>query len=309
MGKVAVVAFLAAIAVPADAHAGRGKGPLARSQWSGGCGVKDWDIKTAADPDAQNIDPTPRPTTIAALISKARPQRFAGGRIRGVETTTWKLTNVHLLEMKVEPDQDFHLVLGEGSLNLIAEIPSPECLPATSALQDAVASARRVTETAYWGEGGFSNVITVAGLGFFDHEHGQRGAAWNGVELHPVTAICFGQDCKLDAPDETVALGGSVEPAPGSPAQTNARQRKEAIQRDAQAICGSAAAARQVVQAYRDFLTACRTWGSLAGRDCSQNANVKIAADVQAAVVDANTRENEFMRVWGAEAFIGINCQ
>jgi hypothetical protein len=49
-------------------------------------------------------------------------------------------------------------------------------------------------------------------------------------------------------------------------------------------------------------------WGNLSGYDCSQKDNAKLASDAQAAVVDTNNRENEFLRAWGAEAFIGINC-
>jgi hypothetical protein len=29
----------------------------------------------------------------------------------------------------------------------------------------------------------------VTGVVFFDRNHGQIGAAWNGVELHPVLAV------------------------------------------------------------------------------------------------------------------------
>ena len=42
---------------------------------------------------------------------------------------------------------------------------------------------------------GQDTVGTVMGVGFFDFLHGQDGVAPNGIELHPVPAICFGQNC------------------------------------------------------------------------------------------------------------------
>jgi hypothetical protein len=37
----------------------------------------------------------------------------------------------------------------------------------------------------------------VRGVGFFDRIHGQTGIAPNGIELHPILGICFGQNCSL----------------------------------------------------------------------------------------------------------------
>ena len=34
-------------------------------------------------------------------------------------------------------------------------------------------------------------MVTVTGVGFFDHIHGQTGVAPNGIELHPILAIEF----------------------------------------------------------------------------------------------------------------------
>jgi hypothetical protein len=305
MGRVAVIALLATLGVTADARAGHEKRLAARGHRHGaGCGFEDWDIKTAADPDAQLIDPVPRKTTISALTSVVRPRRHGGARIRGVETTTWKLTNVHLLEVRTEIDHDYHLVVGEGMLTMIVEIPLPECLPATSLVRDAVTRARHIAEKNLSRGGGFSN-ITVAGVGYFDHEHKQLGEAWNQIELHPVTAICFGRDCTLDAAEDAQAIAQAEQKVPD---QASERERREAIARDTRGICDTHALAARAVQDYRSFLSSCRELGSLASRDCAERSHGKLASDVQAAVTNANNRENEFLRAWGAEAFLGINC-
>jgi hypothetical protein len=37
----------------------------------------------------------------------------------------------------------------------------------------------------------------MAGVGYMDSLHGQPGVATNGMEIHPVLAICFGKGCTL----------------------------------------------------------------------------------------------------------------
>jgi len=37
----------------------------------------------------------------------------------------------------------------------------------------------------------------LRGVTFFDVVHGQLGVAPNGVELHPVVSMCFGESCEL----------------------------------------------------------------------------------------------------------------
>jgi hypothetical protein len=302
MSGLAVAALLAL--VDSLAHWSQESVLLARAKRHPACGSEDWDIKTAADPRARLIDLTPRPTTISALTSARRPSRRGGVRVRGIETTTWKLTNVRLLEARTEADQDIHLVVGEREASLIVEIPAPECLPSTSVVRDAVTRARAVAELNLSRKGGFSNIITVAGVGYFDHEHRQLGAAWNQIELHPVTAICFGQDCKLDG-----AETASATTADAPLTELGALSHEDTQAKAARAVCESHARAQAAAQTYRGFVSTCQSLGQLASRDCRERATGTMAKDARAAMIDANDRENEFLRAWGVEAFLAITCE
>jgi len=167
----------------------------------GGCGVERWQVKTGGDPAAVNISPAPTATSIAALTSLAAPSRLPNNdRIAPTELTTWQLADVDLLRFKKEGDGDYHLVLGDGIQTMIAEIADPACVSAASPLMAGISAARAQFDAK------FSNIptmsfansdetVTLRGVGFFDFKHSQNGVASNGIELHPVTAICFGRGC------------------------------------------------------------------------------------------------------------------
>jgi hypothetical protein len=271
----------------------------------GACGVELWDVKTATDPLAGYIDPTPRPTTIAELVSLPYPRREGGARINGVETTTWVLTNVALLEWKREADQDYHVVVGDGRLTMIVEIPDPACVGSSSVVADQIASARTAFEGHFSSGGGWTGTgesITVAGVGFFDHPHNQTGAAFNQIELHPVTAICFGRDCKLDVPAGATTQAQTEE-------QVRERKRQPALQADVAALCRSRNTAQRSVDRYEQFLASCRAIVGSRPRNCTeQNAR---AADtkVRDTIIQVNDDENAFLRKWGSEAFLRMACQ
>ena len=39
--------------------------------------------------------------------------------------------------------------------------------------------------------------VSLAGPAYIDYLHGQMGVAPNGIEIHPVLAMCFGKGCAL----------------------------------------------------------------------------------------------------------------
>jgi hypothetical protein len=278
--------------------AGRPQG--LRHGWPGAaCGVELWDVKTATDPLARHIDPTPRPTTIADLVSLPRPRREGGARINGAETTTWVLTNVSLLMTKRESDQDYHLVVGDGRHTMIVEIADPACVDPHSMVADGIASARRAFET-HLGDGwaGNAEIISVAGVGFFDRPHNQTGAAFNQIELHPVTAICFGRDCKLDIPTGAQAQAQSRE-------QVLERERKAALEADVAALCHSRNTALRTMAQYQQVLASCR--GRPPPPECARGKE-GADAEVRSVIIKANDDENAFLRKWGSEAFVEITC-
>jgi hypothetical protein len=103
--------------------------------------------------------------------------------------------------VRLAPDLDYHLVIAdEKGRTMIVESPDPKCVrsgilasPIKTVRSKIDQTIRNVPRT-----GVQPNVlVTVEGVGFFDTFAGLLGQAPNGVELHPVTKICFGKNCKL----------------------------------------------------------------------------------------------------------------
>ncbi|WP_306524108.1 Ig-like domain-containing protein [Dokdonella sp.] len=176
-----VAAFLALVPVGARAQS---------------CGVERWSVKTGTDADAGLINVGATQTnTIATLRSWPAPSPIpANNRVAPYETTVWVL-NATLTEFKLETDSDIHLVLQDASgLTMIAEIPSPGCVGASSPLAAGITNARNQFQAVYTPTSSFQTVnvpVRVTGVGMFDFLHGQTGVAPNGIELHPVIDIQF----------------------------------------------------------------------------------------------------------------------
>ncbi len=129
------------------------------------------------------------------------PSLPANHRLGPHERQVYRLTAV-LTHYKLETDNDYHLVLSDGSHTLIAEIPAPDCVGPSSPFFSDVRRARAAFDARFTATPSFltaNATATVLGVGFFDFIHGQSGVAPNGFELHPVTAICFGAGCVVDA--------------------------------------------------------------------------------------------------------------
>jgi hypothetical protein len=154
------------------------------------CGVEAWAVKTLSDSAAHEVDLRPRLTTVETLAALRAPGNI-GTRMPGAEMRTWRI-RVRLLWQKLEGDSDVHLVLADPKTGrtMIAELPSPVCVGAAAGVAAQMASARSALAracgqptTAFTR---LSGTATIDGVAFFDFAHGQRGAARNEVELHPV---------------------------------------------------------------------------------------------------------------------------
>lgn len=163
------------------------------------CGGYRWPIKIAADPGAPQIVPVARTTTIADLVTLARPAATAI-RNSPVETTIWQITNARLSFLYQEHDKDYHLVLQDNrGHHLIAEAPDPACAR-TSTLLPEITRVRSEINAQLGGVHGDMRpnvTVSVRGAGFFDQYSGTTGQARNAIEVHPITAICFGENCAL----------------------------------------------------------------------------------------------------------------
>lgn len=167
----------------------------------GSCGVERWSIKTGTDSQARTISlAQPMLTTIAALRALRAPTTLpASSRVAPTEKTFFKLTNVTLSAYKHESDSDDHVVIqNTAGQTMITEFPDPNCVGTTSPWRAMIATARQRFDARFPTATTLQHINVVgslAGIGFFDFIHGQTGVAPNGIEIHPVLAVCFGMNC------------------------------------------------------------------------------------------------------------------
>lgn len=165
------------------------------------CGQERWSVKTGIDPDAASVDlNNPQNTTIAQLITLNPPSPIPPNNRFGPTEDTVFVVNATLTDYKLEGgshgDSDYHLVLQDDSGNtMVAEIPSPDCVGDGSPFAAQIANARATFDSQLTATSSFQTAnlpVQITGVGFFDFPHGQRGAAPNVIELHPVLNISFG---------------------------------------------------------------------------------------------------------------------
>src|SRR5262249_46434211 len=158
------------------------------------CGVERWSVKTGSDLEVGLVALEPSESTIATLVNLPRPGSLpANRRIAPYELATYRVRDVTLTRYKLETDSDYHLVISDGADTMIAEIPAPDCVEATSPLLPGIRLARAEFDATFVATTFFQTanaIATVDGVGFFDFFHGQTGVAPNAFELHAVTGIC-----------------------------------------------------------------------------------------------------------------------
>ena len=162
------------------------------------CGVERWSIKTGTDSDATSVDlDNPQASSVSELVAIDPPVPIPPYRFAPTEDTVF-VVNATLTAYKLEAgDSDYHLVLEDDAGNtMIGEIPFPDCVGDGSPFTLLIANARAEFDAVLTATTSFTNVnipVQIAGVGFFDFAHGQRGAAPNYIELHPVLDINFMQ--------------------------------------------------------------------------------------------------------------------
>jgi hypothetical protein len=156
------------------------------------CGHELWTLKTLSDPQRRLVNLSPRPTSVESIGDRRRPRPTPTSRTTPFERHVWRV-RARIIEFRIQPDSDIHLVLVSHGAHMIAEMPRANCLPDATRDRAAIINARaklvrecrrplftwtRAHITAY-----------VSGVGFWDYPRGQRGHAPNYAELHPVTAF------------------------------------------------------------------------------------------------------------------------
>ena len=167
------------------------------------CGTERWPVKVGTDPGAKQIKMTPQHTTLKALTSLPQPRKLPNDtRVNNTERTIFEI-KVEIIKYKSEADEDYHIVVKDEKGNtMIVEIPSVDCMKGSPFLEF-TKNARDHFESKFpTKKSGRIHTLrkpvmaTIQGVGFFDKIHGQTGVAPNGIELHPVTKICFeGESC------------------------------------------------------------------------------------------------------------------
>jgi len=159
-------------------------------------GTERWAQKTLTDAAISSINWTPVTQTTTQLAALTTPTPSTTMLRTGpVEFTTY-LTHCSITIKKAETDNDYHLVLDDGSGHtVIGEIPDPTCATAASSAYVSQFLAARNFIDAHIASGNVSNVniapVVITGVGFVDPPHGQTGAAPNNFEIHPIIDIHF----------------------------------------------------------------------------------------------------------------------
>lgn len=170
--------------------------PLGSMTCGGHCGSERWLVKTLSDPDRERVHLDPVDATIEQLVGMVQPEGTSDlTRAAPVEVTVYRV-EARLVALYGENDGDFHLVLAsprDPTVTMIAEVPDPECSGAcASGFAEVYARVRQMLmDRLNSHQSEARPLVRVAGVGFFDYIHGQRGVAPNGIELHPVLAVEF----------------------------------------------------------------------------------------------------------------------
>jgi hypothetical protein len=154
-----------------------------------GCGIERWAVKTLTDPGANAVNLTPVDSTVAQLVAFPAPVSPTD-RVAPVETTSYRI-KVNMDAFKMEADSDIHLAVhDDAGHTMIVEFPAPTCDQGSVAAKQIAAARDAFVKVAGQPSGTYqkiSGTATIAGVGFFDKLHHQRGVAVNGIELHPAT--------------------------------------------------------------------------------------------------------------------------
>ena len=155
-------------------------------------------LKTLSDPQRQLVDLRPRATTVRAINRLRQPRPTPTRRNNGFERQVWRVRAV-IVKDRLQSDGDIQLILLAQHSYLIAVLPAPACLSATTRARAAIVGARRRFEQSCgsaartWTNQGA--VAYVSGVGFWNVPNRQPGHAKNYAELQPVTRISFLVGC------------------------------------------------------------------------------------------------------------------
>jgi hypothetical protein len=160
-------------------------------------------VATLLDPAAGSVSLTPKMTTVGALRRLPAPQSPGEARVKGVETTTFRV-DARLVKMRLAADGDILLVVVDPATHgtMVVRFPAISCASAVSAEHRTLMRSARAALVAACGRpdrGSYTRVggpATITGVGFFGPRNVADGAP-NGIELQPVLGFHMEGDCLL----------------------------------------------------------------------------------------------------------------
>ncbi|MGZ4035116.1 MAG: hypothetical protein ACXVPU_18540 [Bacteroidia bacterium] len=162
------------------------------------CGSKRWDVKTLSDFDTTYINfNNIINSSVHQQCHLPKPVGKNTFRMRS-EDTVYSITCYILAYKKQADDKDIHIVIQDPKTKemMVAELISSDCM--------SVKKTSRYLQMKNLGEWFIENIgmpqekftylhkpklVTITGVGFFDTEHGQKGMAENGREIHPILTM------------------------------------------------------------------------------------------------------------------------
>jgi len=155
-------------------------------------------LKTLSDPQRWLVNMRPRATTTAAINRRPRPHPTPTRRDNAFERQVWRVKAV-VVKDRLDGHGTIQVVLFDRGAYVLAQLPSPACLPRTTRARSALVRARRLFEQGCgtpgrrWRSQGA--VARISGVGLWNVPNRQRGQARNFAELHPVTDVKFLAGC------------------------------------------------------------------------------------------------------------------
>ncbi len=168
------------------------------------CGTERWAIKTLSDPDTLKINFNQVvPSSVHEQIMLVAPDKIKDIPRRPDESIIYQI-KCRILTFKKEGgskgDKDIHVVIEDPETHetMIAEIPDTICegIQGTSRVEQFANLNQWFSDNIGEPTTKFKNLqdpptVILTGVGFFDFNHGQKGRANNGREIHPVLSMEF----------------------------------------------------------------------------------------------------------------------
>ena len=158
---------------------------------------KRWSVKTLTDIDTSHINfKKIVNTSVHEQVNLKRPDQVFNKRNTS-ETTVYSM-DCYIVGFKDQKDTDIHVILKDTktSETMVAEIISPkdDNVKKTSRHKQLKKLRKYFVKNIGKPKQSFTmfkdpKLVTITGMGFWDSEHGQKGMAANGREIHPVLSI------------------------------------------------------------------------------------------------------------------------